>query len=90
MQETLFRLVDTDRIGVALTDGHMMEPEASVSGRLSVWLKKRSGVIVGDGGVVVGEGAAGTIPGSGVGQDGRPRPRGLSQRVLRRDAWHDR
>jgi 5-methyltetrahydrofolate--homocysteine methyltransferase len=31
MQETLFELLDTDAIGVQLTEGHMMEPEASVS-----------------------------------------------------------
>jgi 5-methyltetrahydrofolate--homocysteine methyltransferase len=31
MQRTLFRLLDTERIGVTLTDGDMMDPEASVS-----------------------------------------------------------
>ena len=31
MQEDLFRVLDAGRIGVRLTDGHMMEPEASVS-----------------------------------------------------------
>ncbi len=31
MQATLFRLLDAGRIGVTLTDGFMMEPEASVS-----------------------------------------------------------
>jgi len=31
MQETLFRLLDPSAIGVALTEEHMMDPEASVS-----------------------------------------------------------
>ncbi len=31
MQDDLFRILDAGRIGVSLTDGHMMEPEASVS-----------------------------------------------------------
>lgn len=31
LQEPLFDLLDPSRIGVELTDGHMMEPEASVS-----------------------------------------------------------
>jgi 5-methyltetrahydrofolate--homocysteine methyltransferase len=31
MQEVLWRLIDPTEIGVALTDGHMMDPEASVS-----------------------------------------------------------
>ena len=30
-QEILFRLLEPGDIGVELTDGHMMEPEASVS-----------------------------------------------------------
>ncbi len=31
LQRTLFRLVDASSIGVSLTDGDMMDPEASVS-----------------------------------------------------------
>ncbi|HEX5136613.1 MAG TPA: methionine synthase [Planctomycetota bacterium] len=31
MQEVLWRLIDPLEIGIALTDGHMMDPEASVS-----------------------------------------------------------
>ena len=31
MQEVLWRLIDPTEIGVQLTAGHMMDPEASVS-----------------------------------------------------------